>query len=68
MSADMDHVFVEEDDQRQLMEWQDQQYEQDLSRAKDELYDFFHKCVVGMVTIQDVREAKENLKLFGIDL
>ena len=66
MSADQDTVFQDENDQRQRMDWEDQQL--DLERAKDELGDFFTKCEVGMATILDVEGAKENLKLFGVNI
>ena len=66
--TDLNQVFNDENDQRQRMDWQDQEQESDLSRAKDELGDFFTKCEVGMATILDVEEAKENLKLFGINI
>ena len=66
MSADQDQVYQDENDQRQRMDWEDQQL--DLERAKDELGDFFTKCEVGMATILDVEEAKEKLKLFGVNI
>lgn len=63
MSADMNEVFQDDDFDRQR-----QQIESDYHQALIGLGIFFAKAEHGMITLHDVEEAKENLKLFGVNV
>lgn len=45
-----------------------QEQERDMNRARVDLEHFFAKCETGMQTVDDVKEAKRVMNIFGINI